>query len=89
MPTYALIQLSILSIGISACAIWSLPPASALIVSVEMSRIAMKVHAYLREKVVNVVLKGGEIATFIPDWARKMGQTIEDLDVPIITIEGK
>lgn len=88
LPTYALIQLTILSIGISSCAIWSLPPASGLIVSVEMARISMKVHAYLREKVVNVVKKDNDIATFIPEWARKMGQTVEDLDMPIITIEG-
>jgi len=73
LPIYSFIQLTLLTIGISACAIYTLPPASGLIVSVEMARIAMKVHAYFREKVVNVVKKDSDIATFIPEWARKMG----------------
>ena len=65
--------MSILGIGIGACTIYSLPPASAMIVTAEMARMSMKVHAYFREKLINGINKDGEIAKFIPQWAKKMG----------------
>ena len=49
----------------------------------------MKMHAYLREKTVNGMYKDGEVALFIPEWAKKLGVKIEDLDIPQITIESK
>lgn len=59
-----------------------------MIVSCEMARISMKIHAYFREKMINALYREGEIALFIPDWAKKLGTIIEDLDQPAITIEG-
>lgn len=52
-PIYGLLQIAVLSIGISTCVIYTLPPASALIVTAEMARLSMKMHAYFREKIVN------------------------------------
>lgn len=76
-------------IGCGTCYYYRVPPASALIISCEMARISMKMHAYLREKTVNGMYEHGEIALFIPDWAKKQGVKVEDLDIPQITIESK
>jgi len=46
----------------------------------------MKVHAYFREKTINGINKNGEIALFIPDWAKKLGIKESDLDQPEIDI---
>jgi hypothetical protein len=56
----------VLGIGIITCASYSLPPASALILTAEMARMSMKIHAYFREKLVNGINKDGDIAKFIP-----------------------
>lgn len=56
-----------------------------MIVSCEMVRMSMKMHAYLREKLV-LGRPDIECATFIPEWAKRKGVTIKDLDVPTITI---
>jgi hypothetical protein len=48
---------------------YTLPPASALIVTAEMARLCMKMHAYFREKIVNGLPKYSEVANFIPQWA--------------------
>ncbi len=42
-----------------------------MIVSVEMARLSMKVHAYFREKTMNGIFKDGDIALFIPEWAKR------------------
>ena len=52
-----------------------------------MARVSMKMHAYLREKVVNGMVEYGDVALFIPEWAKKQGVKVEDLDQPHITIE--
>lgn len=62
-----------LAVGIITCAVYSLPPASAMILTAEMARMSMKMHAYFREKMVNGINREGEIAKFIPQWAEKMG----------------
>lgn len=87
VPLQAFLQVSTLSIGIYACAQYSLPPASAMIVSCEMARVSMKMHAYFREKIVNGLERNGDIALFIPEWAKKQGVKIEDIDQPDITVE--
>jgi hypothetical protein len=51
-----------------------------MILTAEMARMSMKMHAYFREKIVNGLNKDGEIALFIPDWAKKQGQRVEDID---------
>lgn len=47
----------------------------------------MKMHAYFREKILNAILKDSQIALFIPEWAKKQGMKVEDLDQPQITVE--
>jgi hypothetical protein len=47
-------------------AVYNLPPASAMILTAEMARMSMKMHAYFREKMVNGINREGEIAKFIP-----------------------
>lgn len=46
----------------------------------------MKIHAYFREKMINGINKDGELANFIPDWAKKLGIKKEDLDQPKINV---
>ena len=60
-----------------------------MIVSCEMARCSMKAHSYFREKVLYGINKDGEYANFIPDWAAKLGVKKEDLDLPVININGK
>jgi hypothetical protein len=55
-----------LAIGVTVSAVYSLPPASAMILTAEMARMSMKMHAYFREKMVNGINREGEIAKFIP-----------------------
>lgn len=51
-----------------------------------MSRCAMKVHAYFREKIVNGINRNSEYTRFIPEWAKKQGVKEEDLDLPCISV---
>ena len=37
-----------------------------MILTAEMVRIGMKIHAYFREKIINGINKDGEIAKFVP-----------------------
>jgi hypothetical protein len=37
-----------------------------MILTAEMARMSMKMHAYFREKMVNGINREGEIAKFIP-----------------------
>ena len=64
-----MLQILMLTIGITTCAKYALPPASALIITAEMARLSMKMHAYYREKVVNGLSKYDDVANFIPQWA--------------------
>lgn len=82
IPLYAMIQISMYTIGLYSCYYYGFPPASAIVTSAEMARVTMKVHAYFREKIINGVNKDGYYATFIPEWAVKSGITIQDLDQP-------
>lgn len=66
LPFYGFLQLSILTIGVTVSAVHNLPPASAMILTAEMARMSMKMHAYFREKMVNGINRDGEIAKFIP-----------------------
>jgi hypothetical protein len=66
----------LITFGVYVCAANHLPPASAMIVSCEMARLSMKIHAYFREKMLNAYYKDSEIALFIPEWAKKGGMQI-------------
>jgi hypothetical protein len=58
-----------------------------MIVSCEMARMSMKMHAYFREKISIGTGIHDDFAKFIPNWAKKRGITENDLDLPKITIE--
>lgn len=60
--------------------------ASRFVVTCEMARMSMKMHSYLREK---LMFGNGpnDYATFIPDNLVKKGMTVENLYIPSITIE--
>lgn len=73
-------------IALYSCYIWQFPPASAMIVVCEMARMSMKMHAYIREKML-YGRKDKVYGEFIPEWAKKMGVEMADLDLPTITIE--
>jgi len=73
-------------IGLYACFHYKFPPASGIVVSAELARVSMKVHAYFREKMINGINKDGEMARFIPEWAKKLGVKESDLDQPQIDI---
>jgi hypothetical protein len=53
-----------------------------MIVSCEMARMGMKVHAYFREKMLLAVYPENSYAKFIPNWAEKLGTKESDLDIP-------
>jgi hypothetical protein len=80
LPCYGLLQFIVIAHGIAVCVKNQLPPASAMIVSCEMARLSMKMHAYFREKILNAILKDSSIALFIPEWAKKQGMKVQDLD---------
>lgn len=73
LPLYGLIQAIIIVLALGDCAYFALPPATAMFASVEMARLNMKVHAYFREKVINGLNKDGEVALFVPEWAKRSG----------------
>jgi hypothetical protein len=50
---YAALQVSLLGVGVATCLLLRLPPAAGLICTCEATRLAMKVHAFAREKVVH------------------------------------
>jgi hypothetical protein len=58
-----------------------------MIVSCEMARMSMKMHAYFREKLIIGTGRMDDLAKFIPTFASKRGITENDLDIPKITIE--
>lgn len=87
VPLYGILQLVLITHGVAVCAKNQLPPASAMIVSCEMARLSMKMHAYFREKILNAIMRESSISLFIPEWAQKQGMKVEDLDQPVITVE--
>lgn len=114
---YVGIQCLLVGIGIYAALHFQLPPASGFIVMCESVRMFMKVHGYMREKLLHgngpnecVVAAAARCTvcirvacalrwpvvpnvshtcryrTFIPDFARRAGVTVQDLALPHITI---
>ena len=73
-------------IGIYGTIVYKFAPASATIVGCEMCRMSMKMHGYLREKMLFGLDRYKKYADFIPDWAARNGVKVEDLDKPNITI---
>eukprot|EP00347_Sterkiella_histriomuscorum_P008862 403343458 len=86
IPIYFTIQTILFIIGIYSCYYYQLQPASALVVSAEMARCGMKVHAYFREKILNGIHRNSELSLYIPQWAAKQGIQVGDLDIPDISV---
>ena len=55
LALYAALEAALLGSAVCACTLLRLPPCSGIIVMCEGTRLAMKAHAYLREKVVHGV----------------------------------
>eukprot|EP01138_Halocafeteria_seosinensis_P012375 gb/GECG01012645.1/.p1 GENE.gb/GECG01012645.1/~~gb/GECG01012645.1/.p1 ORF type:complete len:486 (+),score=64.59 gb/GECG01012645.1/:1-1458(+) len=87
-PVYLVYQLLFIAIPTAFVFQSSLPPPSAMILMCEQTRMCMKVHAYLREKMLYGSGKFDEYWQFIPDWASKQGVTLrEHVRPPKVTIE--
>lgn len=67
------------------CLYVNLAMINSIVVTCEMSRMAMKMHSYLREKLL-FGIKGNQYATWIPEDLKKRGITVADLNIPDITI---
>mmetsp|Transcript_17866 Transcript_17866/g.17593 ORF Transcript_17866/g.17593 Transcript_17866/m.17593 type:complete len:251 (+) Transcript_17866:716-1468(+) len=57
-------------------------PVGGLILTCEMSRLIMKMHAYFREKLLH--LTPNEYREFIPEFAKRKGVSYKDLNMPVI-----
>ena len=86
MTLYGWIQLAVYGISLYSCYSNSLPPASAMIVSCEMARVSMKTHAYFREKLILGLKMNENMAKFLPEWAKRKGIKITDIDEPNIEV---
>lgn len=86
LPIYITMILILYFSSCSFCLYMKLPMASGLIVTCEMARMSLKMHSYLREK---LLFGNGENfwAKFIPESLVKKGVTIESLNLPDIKIE--
>ena len=90
IPFAVVIHLSIYIIAVYVCFNYKLPPASAIALSCESARMSMKTHAYIRDKLMfgrKDNIKAREYAEFMPEYCKKLGVTVEDLNLPDITIE--
>lgn len=55
-----------------------------MILTCEMARFSMKMHAYFREKLLHCT--PNQYKTFVPNFAKKKGVTFEDLNMPDINM---
>lgn len=87
-PFYACYQLALMILPTVVTFQAQLPPPSAMILMCEQTRMIMKVHSYLREKMLYGSGKFDEYAKFVPEWAAQRGVTLEEhVRPPHITIE--
>jgi sterol O-acyltransferase len=86
IPVYCVMILTLYVFSCWFCLYMKLPMASGLIVTCEMVRMSLKMHSYLREK---LLFGNGENqwAKFIPESLKNKGVTIESLNIPDIKIE--
>jgi sterol O-acyltransferase len=86
IPIYSFIQFVSYVVPCWFCLYRELPIASGFIVTCEMVRMSLKIHSYLREK---LLFGNGEneYATFIPESLVKKGVTIDYLNIPKIEIK--
>ena len=85
VPIYITHQLLLYVLSCAFCLIRQLPIASGFIITCEMVRMSLKMHSYLREK---LLFGNGdnEYARFIPESLVKKGVTLEYLSLPEINI---
>eukprot|EP00743_Colponemidia_sp_Colp-15_P002978 GILK01003221.1.p1 GENE.GILK01003221.1~~GILK01003221.1.p1 ORF type:complete len:583 (+),score=69.43 GILK01003221.1:36-1751(+) len=68
VPVYVGMHAGVWCFGSAVCLHYKLPAASGFIIMCETTRFSMKIHAYLREKLLYGV-KGNKWADFVPAWA--------------------
>lgn len=82
---YLAIQGAVVGFPMYAAMHFSLAPASGFIVMCESVRMFMKIHGYLREKLLHG--RGdNQYRTFIPGFAKRAGVRVKDLALPLTTI---
>ncbi|OMJ80657.1 hypothetical protein SteCoe_19034 [Stentor coeruleus] len=86
LPMYTLMQFIGIIVPCAFCIYRKLPIASGFIITCEFSRMFMKTHSYLREKLL-FANGENEWATYIPDGLKKKGVTLESLNLPVMDIK--
>lgn len=86
LPIYCVMVLVMLVVPSWFCLHMQLPMASGLIVTCEMTRMWLKMHSYLREKLL-FANGDNEYRNFIPEFLTKKGVTLQSLNIPELKIE--
>lgn len=86
IPLYVMLQVLLYVSSCTFTLAYQLPVASSFIITMEMARISMKMHSYFREKML-FGIPNNHYALYIPPSLKSKGITIEDLHLPLITIE--
>jgi sterol O-acyltransferase len=85
LPFYVLLQIACFAHACWAVRHHDLPIASSIVVMSESIRFGLKMHSYRREKCMHS--KPNPYQKFIPRFARELGVTEDDLQLPSITID--
>lgn len=83
---YTALQCFIFAFSIKAALKKESSPLMGMILTCEMARLAMKTHAYYREKLLHCT--DNPYIKFVPEFAKKRGVTVEQLNLPKIKLEG-
>ena len=84
LPCYVAIQFFTFAIPIHAALSYTDNLTVSLILTCEMARFGMKIHAYYREKLLYG--RENEYRHYIPEFVQKRGITSDDLNIPNITV---
>lgn len=86
IPIFLILQFTILGTGVVSIVRNQTPIASSFIVVLESFRMTMKNHSYFREKLLYG--KGpNQYQKFVPDYAKQLGLTQDQVNTPQINIE--
>lgn len=86
VPLYAMQIVVMQYIAITTCSVNQLGFASAMVVMCEMVRMGMKMHAYLRNKLLFCNTDYDKFRQYVPPYALKLGITEKNLVDPKITM---
>lgn len=86
LPVYCALVLVLLVVPCCFCLYMQLPMASGLVVTCEMTRMCLKMHSYLREKLL-FANGDNEYRNYIPEFLKKKGVTIQSINIPDLKIE--